>query len=48
MPDGTPLNDFRFVERQRALHVLNAPSPGATASLAIGDVISRMVHSQLN
>ena len=48
LPDGTPLNDFHFVERERALHVLNAPSPGATASLAIGDVISRMVNSQLN
>jgi L-2-hydroxyglutarate oxidase len=48
MPDGTPLDDFHFVERERALHVLNAPSPGATASLAIGDVIARMVNSQLN
>ena len=48
LPDGTPLNDFSFLERERALHVLNAPSPGATASLAIGDVIAGKLHSQLN
>lgn len=48
LPNGVPLNDFYFVARPRALHVLNAPSPGATASLAIGDVVAQMVHSQLN
>jgi len=31
------------VRRPRALHVLNAPSPGATASLAIGGEIARLV-----
>ena len=30
------MQDFRFITRPNALHVLNAPSPGATASLAIG------------
>jgi len=35
-PDGEILQNFRFVKSDRALHVLNAPSPGATASLAIG------------
>lgn len=41
LPDGTLVQDFHFVERERALHLLNAPSPGATASLAIGDEIVR-------
>jgi len=33
---GTLLDDFSIVESERAIHVLNAPSPAATASLAIG------------
>jgi len=36
-PSGALLDDFRLVEAPRMLHVLNAPSPGATASLAIGE-----------
>jgi (S)-2-hydroxyglutarate dehydrogenase len=39
-PGGDTLQDFRFVKSNRALHVLNAPSPGATASLAIGQEIA--------
>lgn len=39
---GQLVDDFLIVERPRALHVLNAPSPAATASLAIGDEIVRM------
>jgi (S)-2-hydroxyglutarate dehydrogenase len=38
--DGEMVQDFRFVKNDRALHVLNAPSPGATASLAIGQEIA--------
>jgi L-2-hydroxyglutarate oxidase len=38
-PDGTLVQDFDFIERDNALHVINAPSPGATASLAIGQHI---------
>lgn len=38
-PDGTLVQDFDFIERSNALHVINAPSPGATASLAIGQHI---------
>ncbi|MFQ5828397.1 MAG: L-2-hydroxyglutarate oxidase [Candidatus Methylomirabilia bacterium] len=34
--DGTLVDDFEIVATPVALHVLNAPSPGATASLAIG------------
>jgi L-2-hydroxyglutarate oxidase LhgO len=35
-PDGSLLDDFSIVSSADAIHVLNAPSPGATASLAIG------------
>ena len=34
--DGALVDDFRIVPSAGAIHVLNAPSPGATASLAIG------------
>jgi (S)-2-hydroxyglutarate dehydrogenase len=39
-PSGQTVEDFRFVKSDHALHVLNAPSPGATASLAIGQEIA--------
>jgi (S)-2-hydroxyglutarate dehydrogenase len=42
-PQGDLVQDFNLVRRQNALHVLNAPSPAATASLAIGDEIARMI-----
>ena len=38
-PTGELVQDFHFVEQRNALHVLNAPSPAATASLAIGEEI---------
>ncbi|GIV17128.1 MAG: hydroxyglutarate oxidase [Armatimonadota bacterium] len=38
-PDGKMLDDFVWVDTPRAVHVLNAPSPAATASLAIGEQI---------
>jgi L-2-hydroxyglutarate oxidase LhgO len=37
--DGTLLQDFEIVHRANALHLINAPSPGATASLAIADYL---------
>jgi L-2-hydroxyglutarate oxidase len=42
-PEGDLVQDFRFIERSNALHVLNAPSPAATASLAIGAEIAARV-----
>ena len=36
---GTLLDDFNILRGQEAVHVLNAPSPGATSSLAIGEYI---------
>jgi L-2-hydroxyglutarate oxidase len=41
-PSGALVDDFRFVEAERMIHVLNAPSPAATASLAIGATIATM------
>jgi L-2-hydroxyglutarate oxidase LhgO len=38
--DGSLIDDFRIVESADAIHVLNAPSPAATASLAIGGHIA--------
>ena len=38
--DGTLVDDFLFARSKRVLHVKNAPSPGATASLAIGATIA--------
>jgi L-2-hydroxyglutarate oxidase len=41
-PDGALLDDFCIVESERMVHVLNAPSPGATASISIGKAIAEM------
>jgi len=38
--DGSLLDDFAIAEDARMVHVLNAPSPAATASLAIGEEIA--------
>ena len=37
--DGRMLDDFAFAESARMVHVVNAPSPAATASLSIGKTI---------
>jgi (S)-2-hydroxyglutarate dehydrogenase len=42
-PEGDIVQDFQLIARPNALHVLNAPSPAATASLAIGTEIAGMV-----
>ena len=39
-PDGRLLDDFCFADGERAVHVLNAPSPAATASIAIGRAVA--------
>jgi L-2-hydroxyglutarate oxidase len=38
-PDGALVDDFQFVPSGKVLHVLNVPSPAATASLMIGKTI---------
>jgi L-2-hydroxyglutarate oxidase LhgO len=45
--DGALVDDFRFVGRERFLHVLNVPSPAATASLPIGREILKMVPEEI-
>ncbi|MGW7079150.1 L-2-hydroxyglutarate oxidase [Streptomyces sp. NPDC054866] len=45
--DGTLVDDFLIREGERAVHVLNAPSPAATASLPIGREVARRVLAVL-
>jgi (S)-2-hydroxyglutarate dehydrogenase len=45
--DGTMVDDFDFAGAGRVLHVRNAPSPAATASLAIARVIAGRVGERL-
>jgi len=47
-PAGDLVHDFCFVERANALHVINAPSPAATASLAIGEEIARRAAGRVD
>ncbi len=35
------VDDFLFADGEDAVHVCNAPSPAATASLKIGEIIAR-------
>jgi L-2-hydroxyglutarate oxidase LhgO len=44
---GNLLDDFVINESARALHVLNAPSPAATASLAIGRHVATQIEDRL-
>jgi L-2-hydroxyglutarate oxidase len=46
-PDGALVDDFRFLEADGMVHVLNAPSPAATASIAIGETIAARVRHAL-
>jgi L-2-hydroxyglutarate oxidase LhgO len=48
LPEGRLVEDFHFEEGPGMLHVLNAPSPAATASLAIGRRISEKVLAVLS
>ncbi len=47
-PTGETIDDFRIERKSNSIHVLNAPSPAATASLAIGDYICRMAAEYFN
>ena len=46
-PDGTLADDFVIEATRRAVHVINAPSPAATAAFAIGDEIATMALERL-
>jgi L-2-hydroxyglutarate oxidase len=43
--DGSMVDDFLFINRDRALHVCNAPSPAATASIEIGKQIVAQISN---
>jgi L-2-hydroxyglutarate oxidase len=45
--DGGLVDDFKIIEKPKAVHILNAPSPAATSSLSIGKTISELVLKQL-
>lgn len=44
--DGTMVDDFFIDGTRRIVHVLNAPSPGATSSLAIGEMLAREIEAR--
>jgi (S)-2-hydroxyglutarate dehydrogenase len=44
---GGLLDDFKIIENDRAVHVLNAPSPAATSSLAIGKTVAEIITRKL-
>ena len=44
--NGNLVDDFRIVQNQHMIHVLNAPSPAATASISIGEKIAVMAEEQ--
>ncbi len=46
--DGALLDDFSIVEQEGMIHVLNAPSPAATASIAIGRRIAQMAATSFD
>jgi L-2-hydroxyglutarate oxidase len=45
--DGTLIDDFQIFDTGNIIHVCNAPSPAATASLAIGSTIASMIVGKL-
>jgi L-2-hydroxyglutarate oxidase len=45
-PNGKLVDDFRIAEANRMVHILNAPSPAATASLSIGKTIAEIVKKK--
>jgi 2-hydroxyglutarate dehydrogenase len=45
--DGKLVDDFVISDTARALHVRNAPSPGATSSLAIASLIADRVEERI-
>ncbi len=47
-PTGVLIDDFRIERRINSIHVLNAPSPAATASLAIGEHINQIATEHFN
>ena len=47
-PNGELVDDFYIEQDERMIHVLNAPSPAATASISIGQTIAAMANKQFD
>lgn len=47
-PHGKLIDDFKIIQSNNMIHVLNAPSPAATSSLSIGQKILQLANSQFN
>ena len=47
-PEGSMLDDFKIEKHGNAMHVINSPSPAATASLAYGNEIALMATDYFN
>lgn len=47
-PNGKMIDDFKIEYKDNSLHVLNAPSPAATAALAIGEEVRMMAQQHFN
>ncbi len=45
--NGNLIDDFRIIETKNMIHILNAPSPAATASLSIGETISDLLIQKI-
>jgi len=45
--DGSLVDDFHFIAGKHSIHVCNAPSPAATASIEIGKVVAERVEEQM-
>jgi L-2-hydroxyglutarate oxidase LhgO len=46
--NGEPIDDFKIEKGDNSIHVLNAPSPAATAALAIGETVSQIASEYFN
>jgi L-2-hydroxyglutarate oxidase len=47
-PNGALVDDFRNAEAERMIHVLNAPSPAATAAISIGQKIAAIAQKNFH
>jgi L-2-hydroxyglutarate oxidase len=47
LKDGTLVDDFLILQKTGVINVVNAPSPAATASLAVGEHIAKLALDQL-
>ena len=46
--DGEVIDDFKIEYKDKSIHVLNAPSPAATACLSIGDEVLKVAEKHFN